>query len=107
MAYSDVLISRRNSLLNLDNYIESVKVNLENACGKIESANNLIADTFSINNVRADNMEIEECLNNIRNIISECSSCRQLFNNDVSNLNNNIRQQLSLEEAERKKNEQD
>lgn len=105
MAYSDVLISHKNLLIDLNSNVNVVSNNLKKALDNLDRADKNIANCFTINSSRADMNEINLCLVELQNIINKTNSCSVMISNSVNSLTTNIDKQIELEKMESENNE--
>ncbi len=105
MAYSDVLISHKNLLIDLNSSVNVVSNNLKKAFDNLDRADKNIANCFTINSSRADMNEINLCLVELQNIINKTNSCSVMISNSVNSLTTNIDKQIELEKMESENNE--
>lgn len=105
MAYSDILISHKNLLIDLNSSVNVVSNNLKKAFDNLDRADKNIANCFTINSSRADMNEINLCLVELQNIINKTNSCSVMISNSVNSLTTNIDKQIELEKMESENNE--
>ena len=105
MAYSDVLISHKNLLIDLNSSVNVVSNNLKKAFDNLDRADKNISNCFTINSSRADMNEINLCLVELQNIINKTNSCSVMISNSVNSLTTNIDKQIELEKMESENNE--
>lgn len=105
MAYSDILISHKNLLIDLNSSVNVVSNNLKKALDNLDRADKNIANCFTINSSRADMNEINLCLVDLQNIINKTNSCSVMISNSVNSLTTNINKQIELEKMESENNE--
>lgn len=109
MAYSDTLISQKNSFINMKNNIASVSNEIKQASDKIQRAADSITSCFLIDDSGADSGKIQQLADRLRNLESSFTiGLTDAINTEVSKLNDRIETQIAKEkEEERKKKEAD
>ena len=104
MAYSDTLISQKNSFMDMKGNIAAISQEIKQASDKVQRAADNITSCFLIDDSGADNKKLQRIADQLRNLESSFSTeMTDSINTEVNKLNDRITKQVALEKAEEKR----